>query len=464
LSTFEERLEQALDAITTSVRQSSATITRAERQTFGQTATEPAVAAQRETCDGAFNTCGFGVIDPSVYASSNPVSLALPPREDLIPIIAHYFLTSNYITPLFDQHSFMRQFNSWYGIPVPRNRVMWAMINVVIALGLRDLGPGPEGSTISATTSLDTHVRNAYSILPELAVHDQDLLGVQALLGITILFQNSSDQTAASFIIASAIRLSHRILLHSRRSSRLRSEVEILQANRVFWIAYTLDKVSGYNVAQRHKWRIESWLKQEISLRVKLPSIQGDSDIDQPLPLWDPSDGAGIIWTGDGTVPMNLFRFRVELAHIQGKVYETLYSNQTSALSAGVRQERIAQLQASIDTWYSNVPPAFRMEQLSSTASPTGLVQMTKLYYGFLMAQAMTHGFYSKNADWLKQMGSLSAGDIDDIEDMQAQFGAAKGDDFQAPPSTAAWDKLVHISRSFMGLFHLATNIECLAW
>ncbi len=85
---------------------------------------------------------------------------------------------------------------------------------------------------------------NAQSVLTELATHDEDLIGLQVLLGIILLLQYSSDQKPASVVILSAMRLVHRLELHASDPSQRSSSKGADQRSRVFWIAYALDKVS----------------------------------------------------------------------------------------------------------------------------------------------------------------------------------------------------------------------------
>ncbi|KAJ5611403.1 hypothetical protein N7510_008122 [Penicillium lagena] len=385
----------------------------------------------------------LGVVEPSLFGSFELRSLLLPPREEISPVIDHYFLNTNNLIPLFHRQSFMGLLDDWYGSPASRNRIKWAAIQIVMALGLRTIEPQAGDLFPSTIQRSNAHLNNAQSALSELVICDEDLLGIQILLGIVILYQNSSDQRPASVIIASALRLGHRLLLHSSKSQQFFSEEEALQRSRIFWIAYALDK--------------------EISIRVKTPSIQSDNDIDLPLPPLTSPDGAGVICTRDGHSRTNVFLLRVQLAHIHGKIYDLLYSNRASAVDRLERRRRIIQLQAKLEYWYESIPLAFRIENLSSTACGEGLVQMTKIYHGFLLAEVMAHGFYSRDADWLKRISAVSTISMNDVTLTQNHFGTARSNTVEEPPSPLGWDKLVQISRGCMKLFHVATQIECLA-
>jgi hypothetical protein len=154
-----------------------------------------------------------------------------------------YFRHTNIVIPLFHKQSFVRLLDDWYDIPSSRNRVRWAAIHIVMALGLRTIEPQSGQLNANTIQRFNAHLNNARSALSDLVIHDDDLLGIQVLLGIVTLVQNSSDQKPASFIIASAVRLGHQLLLHSSRSQQSRSEEDALLRSRLFWIAYALDKV-----------------------------------------------------------------------------------------------------------------------------------------------------------------------------------------------------------------------------
>lgn len=165
--------------------------------------------------------------------------------EEVMPIVDHYFSVFSPIVPLFDQKSFMALLSGWYGHSPRRSSAAWAAIQVVLALSLRT--PTPDALHDSAGPDrfhrANSYLRNAQSVVSDLVVREEDLLGIQVLLGIVLLFQNSSDPKPASVVISTAMRLAHRLRLHSQESARYFSPEENEQRSRVFWIAYTLDKV-----------------------------------------------------------------------------------------------------------------------------------------------------------------------------------------------------------------------------
>lgn len=139
----------------------------------------------------------------------------------------------------------MRLVSGWYDKNPKRDKVTWAAILVVIALGLRS--PTPV-NTISSNPEERSKwenycMRNSQSVMSELVAHEQGLLGIQVLLALIMLFYNSSDGRPANILVGTAMKLSQRFQLHLNDSAQHFTAEEIQQRSRVFWIAYILDKV-----------------------------------------------------------------------------------------------------------------------------------------------------------------------------------------------------------------------------
>jgi hypothetical protein len=151
----------------------------------------------------------------------------------------------NLVIPLFHQPTFMKMLRGWYTDRTQRDRGTWAAVQIVMALGFRTPRLTATDSPAVQTEKADVCLKNAQSIVSELVTRDGDLLGVQILLGIVMLFQNSRDPKPAAVIIGTAVRLAHRLRLHAQESAQFFTAEEAEQRSRVFWIVYTLDKVSA---------------------------------------------------------------------------------------------------------------------------------------------------------------------------------------------------------------------------
>lgn len=209
----------------------------------GTSPSDKALYSQLQLDDAAVSDWRFDPLDPSIYDGPQPESLSLPPMEEVIPIVDHFFVTHNTVIPLFHQPTFMKMLNGWYHHQSSRDKATWAAIQIVLALGYRT----PQGTVVEAPPlhiqKANQCLKNAQSVVSDLVTREEDLLGVQILLGIVLLFQNSRDPKPASVIIGTAVRLAHRLQLHSNEATRFYNPEEVEQRSRVFWIAYTLDKV-----------------------------------------------------------------------------------------------------------------------------------------------------------------------------------------------------------------------------
>ncbi|RSM15872.1 hypothetical protein CEP52_000414 [Fusarium oligoseptatum] len=426
LARIEAQLQLVLNVAREAQPQQSS-LTQQSPESHSSETTE-AISAENELHAGIARSANhawkFDPINPSIYEGPEPDLLMLPPLEEVLPIVDHYFSTFNTVIPLFTQPVFMKVLHTWYNQPQSRDRATWAAIQIVMALGYRTPQLALGETQMKHIERADQCLRNAQTVVSELVTRDQDLLGVQILLGIVMLFQNSRDPKPASVIIGTAVRLAHRLQLHSSNAGELFPAVEAEQRSRVFWIAYTLDK--------------------DICLRANTPSCQFDDDVDIPLPTLAPADSA------------------VELAYIEGKVYDLLYSNRANKVHGPERKRRVLRLQTMLDQWYERIPTVFHIENVSATVGPSQLVQMTKMHHSFLLAEVMTHGIYSHNADWVKRISSFSRAAIGDLDE---GFGSPKcGMRDQEPPLPDGWTKCVDISRGCMKLFQEATPTECLVW
>ncbi|KAK6212428.1 hypothetical protein LQW54_005202 [Pestalotiopsis sp. IQ-011] len=122
---------------------------------------------------------------------------------------------------------------------------------------------------------------------------------------------------------------------------------EAVQRKRVFWIAYVLD---------RH-----------VALRARQAPILHDDDMDLDLPPETilPSDDssvdqAGFISVNDDEggklTHFNLFRARVELAQIQSRVYDCVFSVRASRMDPDEAAQTARNIRLAIRNWKAKIP------------------------------------------------------------------------------------------------------------
>lgn len=160
-------------------------------------------------------------------------------------MIDHYFNCINPSIPLFNQSSFMRMVVKWVSLGSKHDTVSWAAILVVVGLGLQSPIPGHDSrfGSIESRDWTDYCMRNAQSAVSELVVRDEDLLGIQVLVALAMLFRNAFDIRPSGILLGMAVRLAHRMQLHFENSVQVFTADEALERSNVFWITYMVDKV-----------------------------------------------------------------------------------------------------------------------------------------------------------------------------------------------------------------------------
>lgn len=313
----------------------------------------------------------------------------LPPLREVLPSISEYFATSNRVVPLFHEATFMRMLREWYGTPTSQqDPAIWATINVVLALSRRhtyvDIST-PRGT-------LDVYVRNAQAVLNLLVSRDEDLLGIQVVLALAMIFYTTSDPKPATVLIATAVRLAHTLRLNTLQRTNDMSPDIISQRQRIFWILYIYDR--------------------DIALRLAQPAMLNESDIDLELPEEKSPDGVGNLFAGNGT-SINFFRKRVQFAWIQGKVYEWVFSVRAEKLSLSTREEHIKRLERAMDQWYASLPAEFQTEMLPNISDLPTFRAFMVMHFTRLQVLAKLHHAYAYDSQWLETLRAFSkaAGD-----------------------------------------------------
>ncbi|KAI1112302.1 hypothetical protein F5Y14DRAFT_422232 [Nemania sp. NC0429] len=367
----------------------------------------------------------------------------VPPLTEALTIIDVYFQNYNPLFPLFSQQSFMRMMNDYYRPCGERKRIHAGVINVVLALGYRieycqhgDTQLGFNGQ------KMKTCIDNAQVMLDEFMTRDQDTLGLQALLGLVMLYQTYPDQTASSVLISAAMRLAHSLRLESRTILSEISPQEARHRANIFWICYTLDK--------------------DTSLRTITPSLQIDNDIEIDLPGSAGDDWENILYSTDRQSQFHLFRAKVQLAHVEGRIYDTLFSNRSRKLSPEARQKAVLQVDGLIERWERSIPGPFQLENMSRNLVGGPLVHMTVLYQTYMMCLTMRHGLYTQASPWLKALGGLGSDLLRTFSPCGGDGGMDSGGGGSSTPTI--WGKCVKTSRDILKILSYQPFGGCSVW
>lgn len=351
-------------------------------------------------------------------------ALDLPPLQQILPVVHLYLENFNTVFPLFHAETLLRLLHNTYNLDARcRDPVAWAAINIVVALAYR------QGLTGSGNVNRAVeYLGRAQSVLSDVVLYDTQLLNIQVLVGMVMLLQAAKDLQPALILIATTMRLAHKIGLHNRTSAAHLNPTVAGQRAGVFWLAYILDK--------------------NLSLRSKQPSIQRDDDIDLDLPwsfitqndslnidLTDEEDGLsiGMISTIDGALKMNYFVSRIHLAVIEGGVYDYLYSTASQKRSPEERSDALDSVSNALERWKASVPFEFRGVDALQRLSPTALRFLGILDATSLMCTTLINQAHAWNAQWITSLRKYDK-------------------EGTAPPLPPRWGPLVDDSRHLLVL------------
>ena len=318
-----------------------------------------------------------------------PQSMYLPPLHQVLPIIQIFLESFNTILPLFHAKTLVHLVHDFYSL-------------------------GPHFSV--------DYLIKAESVLSIVVLGDIQLLNIQVLIGMVLLHQESQDLQHAMILIATTMRLAHKIGLHNRVSSELLDPTSARERACVFWMAYVLDK--------------------DLSMRSKMPSIQLDDDIDLDLPSQEDDEyqidneygqnntnnWAGVITTIDGNVKMNYFVTRIQLAVIEGGVYDYLYSTRSQKRSAEERSHALESVARALATWKASIPLEFSASMALDRVTPGILRYLGVLHSTSMLCTTMLNQANAWNSQWV---GSIRR---------YAKDGTV-------PPLPSLWDELVDEAR-----------------
>ena len=148
----------------------------------------------------------------------------LPPRHEALSLLKDFFVNFNCMFPLFHEPTFMHLVDRHYSRDPYEGSGWWASLNVALAIAHRlrvmsNLVPQEEDNKAWG------YLKNALGVLTELTMRNNDLLSVQALLGMVRTFHQCE-----SVYPAEVANLDHRLsfckelLIPSHRSSLLQRQ------------------------------------------------------------------------------------------------------------------------------------------------------------------------------------------------------------------------------------------------
>jgi hypothetical protein len=373
-----------------------------------------------------------GSIDNSRCRS---MSFHLPPKQLVIPLVHQFIENFNAVLPLFYPESLLRLVRETYNTNLnQRDPIAWATINVVLALTYQQGLMGAASIHESAE-----YINKVQSVLSEVMLGKIELLNLQVLVGMVMLIEGSEDLQPALILIATTLRLAHTIGLHDRTSAAHVDPALARQRSYVFWIAYILDK--------------------DLSLRSKQPSIQLDDDIDLDLPgsqnngvllhavaeIDNESNKVGIIGTVDGSAHFDYFTARIQLAVIQGGVYDYLYSTRAQNRTPEERMYAMESVSKALEQWKACIPPEFMDITILNRAAAGTLRFICDLHGTSLACTTSVNQAHLMSGQWVSSLRK-------------------SGTDGSVPLLPLRWEVLVYEARTMMVLFERSAYLDRYRW
>ncbi|KAH7152592.1 fungal-specific transcription factor domain-containing protein, partial [Dactylonectria macrodidyma] len=374
---------------------------------------------------------------PSGAMMMNTALLELPPLAEILPALDNYFENHNRFMPLFDRATFMHMVIDWYSSPTKKSLVPWSAINIVLAISYRVL----DDVSID-DPRLAQCIRNVQSVTTELMGWTKDLLGLQVLLGMVVLFQGTTSPQLAIVLIGSAVRMAQNMGLPSQNADVNFPLDASLQRRRIFWIAYILDR--------------------DLSLRAKAPYTQFDAETDLELPEADPQDRIGILTSNIGHFKFNYFRARAELAVIQGKVHNLLYSRTAQRLSEEQRSEALSRVKQMICDWRNTIPTELMdSDALLKRFSRMAVQLMMNMYNRHLECVYRVHGIFAFDEAWIHRVRGYLSSSVIELRDGEIN---SELNHTEIAPLPGEWEACVQHCRLGLELSAFGKETEYSVW
>ncbi|KAH6886324.1 fungal-specific transcription factor domain-containing protein [Thelonectria olida] len=407
---------------------------------------ETATSQHRETNaarDVSMQACMSDEVAPTPTCPANTSTavqptenLELPPLPEVLPLVDKYFKSYNHFNPLFDEPSFMRMLLNLYSSPSKRPVVPWAAVNVVLAINHRIIEGLPMEDPKVASC-----LQNVQSIMALLMTWQEDLLGLQVLLGMALVNQGCVEPQLSMVLMGSVIRIAQRMRLHSKQALLSCSPAVALQRRRLFWIAYILDR--------------------DIALRACSPYIQLDSETDLDMPEKDPEDGIGILWSAKANARFNFLRARVQLAFIQGKAHDIMYSQRAQTLTPQQRQTQIARIERMLYDWQKHIPDEFQRTENVTQLPPMSAQFMMNIFFRHVEVLFRIHSIFSFDITWISRVTRYLSPAVIELGDGETDGEVVRS---ELTPLPAGWSECVQYCRRCLPLSCLSHQTDYSVW
>ena len=298
----------------------------------------------------------------------------LPPKPHLQSLFEVSYDDFNCLWPLFNPLDLVPLLDEHYASDptLPHtNFARWGLLNAAVAIAIQLRAA--EGSYREMIALSWQFFQNSFSTFPAIVSRGADLLALEALLAMALFVQGSSDSRTASVLISEAARLSLTLGFHRKSFYHGMDLVIAERHKRAFWIAYILDK--------------------DMSIKTGMPSTYNDDDISLEYTNPDSLGCPGKIFSSTLGVEGTVFRLRTQLAVIESKIQNKLYSEKSAECNANQLLQAVMELDYRLEDWKGKVPSDIKPgNTIWSTVTPRN-EPILLLHFVYYRAMSAVHGF-----------------------------------------------------------------------
>jgi hypothetical protein len=155
-------------------------------------------------------------------------------------------------------------------------------------------------------------------------------------------------------------------------------------------------------------------LDKDLSMRSKQPSIQIDDDINLDIPspaiveyhedrsrINNAGDATGVITTVDGDVEMNYLVARIQLAAIEGGVYDYIYSTRSRKRTPEERYNALQSVACALEQWKAFIPSEFHASACLTRVPPGILRFIGALHSTSMACTTLINQAHAWDVEWI---------------------------------------------------------------
>ncbi|EXJ60010.1 hypothetical protein A1O7_04158 [Cladophialophora yegresii CBS 114405] len=256
---------------------------------------------------------------------------SLPPVQGGMFLLQEFLVDFNTAIPIFDAAVISSLFQRSYDNMAAGVAIEWVAIKVVLAIAHRLRSMSPLGVPQDSENA-SMYLQESLDVVPELLMLRPSLLLAQCFLGIACVISTSSRPYPAQVFVSLALRVIQDLHVNDPKSPRLIDTPELLQQQRVFWVAYFMDT----------------------DMAVRAGRLPGLSPRLINVPLPSDEDPAGEIAADGGQFRANVFRLHVELALLQADFMEQVLLPRGGRSSDCPEDAELRSINARLDDWRRN--------------------------------------------------------------------------------------------------------------